>query len=333
MRARRAGLLAALAAMALGQAASAQPGASPFPQPPVLPGAPAPAVPDTVDAQVRLAVGAAPRAIEAQPPSVDFGGEVTITILGEGLAAADSLVLPPWLELVGVDGPEAGALAVTARVYGVDAFRVRQGDAVSNVVSVVGLGTDGSLTAPVRDPRRPGWNIGTILLLLAAAGVLAVLLSRIRRRRRTAPADLPVAGAAWPALALDLETAWDRLAREGDTRAFLDALAAVARAYAADRFRIAGREMTGAEVVEACRRLGYPADVGRSFGRLIDELDGRRYDRGALTTGYCREQAAILLSAVEQVRLPLDPAADAAQAQEAWRRLTEAMAAGGGARA
>ncbi len=330
---RRAGILAAFVAVSLAGRAPAQPGASSLPQPPVLPGAPAPVVPDTVEAAVVLVTGGTVTAMAIEPASVGFGGQAAITVTGSGLAAADSLVLPPWLELVEVAAAETDGLTAVVRVYGVDAFRLRQGDVLSGVVSVDGRGTDGSVTAPVRDPRRPGWNIWTILLILAAVSALVVLLSRIRRRPRELPMDRPVAGAAWPAFALGLDAARDRLARDGDTRAYVDALATAARGYAADRFRIAGREMTGAEIAEACRRLGYPGTVCRAFGRLVDELDSGRYDRGALTMDYCRERTAALLAAIEPVRLPAEPGAESEAAEAAWRRLTEAFGPGRGAAA
>ncbi len=322
-------LMAALPglALALATAAAAQVQTAP----------PATAPVDTVTATVQLlANGAALGALAVRPDSVAFGGIVWIVAQApDGSALADSLGLPDWLAPAPQAGPApdelAGRLAVPVRVYRLDPFRLAAGGRTSGVVTVRSRGTDGSLTAPVRAPRPLGWNVLVVVALAAALAVVLLLglsLSRRRRGQRARPGDRPVPGIGWPALALTLERLLAELQRAGDGRAFLDGLAAASRTYAATRFGIAGREMTGHEIAAACLRLGHDPQIGRAFARLLDDLDARRFDPEPVGEGWCRGQASALLAAVGSVRITAglpDPAAAAA-----WDRLQADLGRGGG---
>ena len=301
----------------------------------LAPAAPAPS--DTVTVAVDLlADGGTLEALEVRPDSVAFGGIVWIVArVPAGTTLADSLGLPDWLapapQAGNAPGELAGRLAVPVRVYGVDPFRLAAAGRTSGVVTVRSRGTDGGQTAPVRSPRPLGWN-ALVAVALVAALVAALLLGRWfwRRRRgpRARPGDRPVPGIGWPALALTLEDLLAELQRTGDSRAFLDGLAAASRTYAATRFGIAGREMTGHEIAAACLRLGHDPQIGRAFARLVDDLDGRRFDPEPVGEGWCRGQASALLAAVGSVRItagPPDPAAAAA-----WDRLQADLGRGGG---
>lgn len=306
--------------------------------------APPPAAPvDTVTAAVELLSGNPTLgALEVRPDSVAFGGVVWIVAEAPaGAALADSLVLPDWLAtepLAGsAPGDLAGRLVFPVRVYRIDPFRLASGGRTSGVVTVSSRGTDGSQTAPVRAPRPLGWNalvVAAVLLLLLAVLLLGRRLWHRRRKPRPRPGDRPVPGAAWPALALDLEGLLADLQRTGDGRAFLDGLAATTRTYAALRFGIAGREMTGREIGAACLRLGYAAEIGRAFARLVDELDARRFDPEPVGEGWCRERACALLTAVAPVRIAAGPpglaAGELAVAAAAWERLQAELGQGGG---
>lgn len=323
---------------------------------PILPGLPgrgaaaappAPVPPDTVTAPVvLLGPGGSARSLAVVPDTVTFGG-VAWLVAESGGTAADSLGLPDWLEPAADAGspPSAaaaapGRLAVPVRVYRVDPFRVREGGAVSGVVTVRSRGTDGSQTAPVRAPRLRGWRVLLIAALVLAALALLLLARMVWRRRRGPrphPADRPVPGAAWPRTATALAGLLDELDARGDARVFLDRLATLTRAYAADRFGIAGREMTGREIVAACRRLGHGPEAGRPFARLLEALDERRYAPGPVPGGWCRDRASELLAAVAAVRIAPGPtampAAELRAGESAWARLVGDLGRGGGAAA
>ena len=320
-------LLTVLPALALATTAAAQVQVAPPATVPV----------DTVTVPVDLlADGAAPQTLDVHPDTVAFGGIVWIVVQAPaGTTLADSLGLPDWLAPAPragtAPGELAGRLAVPVRVYRVDPFRLAAGGRTSGVVTVRSRGTDGGQTAPVRAPRPLGWN-ALVAVALVAALVAALLLGRwLWRRRRgpqARPGDRPVPGIGWPTLALTLDSLLAGLQHAGDGRAFLDGLAGATRTYAATRFGIAGREMTGPEIAAACLRLGHDPRIGRAFARLVDDLDARRFDPEPVGEGWCREQAAALLAAVGSVRItagPPDPAAAAA-----WDRLQADLGQGGG---
>jgi len=316
-----------------------------LPQPPVMPGDPQTASPpaplEPISAQIEVfAAETELRGLTVSPDSVSFGGLVWIVAepAGAGSARADSLVLPVWLEpapqerqLAELD-PPAGALVVPVRVYGIAPFTLTSGGAESALVTVSGGGTDGSLTAPVRQPRRPGWNALTLAALLLSAVVLAILVWWLWNRRkepRAGPVDRVVAPAAWPEAAIGLEHLLSDLRATGDSRAFLDGLAALARAYAAGRFGIAGREMTGREIAAACDRLGYAREVGRGFSAVITAADNRRFDPSPVSESWCLDRTADLVASIDAVRIA-EAGPSVAAAGSAWDELGRRLVTSGG---
>jgi hypothetical protein len=299
--------------------------------------APAPVVPDTAVADIVWPDAAVVWLVGVGPDSVMLGDPIWVEVAG-ATVPPDSLGLPVWLEAapdLARPSEAADRQFLPLRVYRLAPFRLRLGDAVSEVVVVSGRNPDPGTVAPVRMPRLPGWAWRTLLALLAIL-LLAVWLGRRLLARRRGPLDYgrdrPLAGAAWPRAAGELEELLAALAGGAPPRDCLDGLRIVTRNYVRDRFLVPGRELTGPEIEAACVRLGHPRELARRFARLVTGLDRRRYDPAPVSEAWCRERVTELVTAIEAVRIePLDAPAAAADAWARVRQQLEPVPAGGAA--
>jgi hypothetical protein len=285
-----------------------------------MPAASVPVVPDTALAVLSLPADVvAPMAWSAGPDTVVFGGTLTIVPAGEVADAAVSLSLTSeedWLLPVGEKEPGflKGLLGregekptePSFRVFRTDPFRVAVGEWVSPVIHVRGRASGTGEFAGVRTPSFPGWPWVRVLLLALALGLVVFLGIWLwdRRRGPVIWPDRSVASAGW----LDTAPGFRDLLTEGalargDARCFLDGLAGLARRYVGGRYGIAASEMTGPEMVTACRRLGYPLGPVRLLAGIVDEADRRRYDPEPPTPARCREQAVAFYSSVQSTRI------------------------------
>lgn len=316
----------------------------------------APALPDTSVGRILLAAEAPPvLAVHVRPDSVAFGDLVQVAVDFAGTAPPDSAlrVQAPWMAPAGAPArggllnrgpgrdPEqdparwpvlpqgAGRLVRSFRVYGTDPFRLQAGAAISPVVDVGGRTDAAGQAAPVRDPRALGLALAAwVWILLGAAAAAALIWWLWRRRGRAAveDLDLPVASIAWLAAVRDLRRLLDETGSAGwEGRRFLDRLAGIVRTYIGGRFLIGAREMTGREIVAACRSRGYPSAPAKALAALVDRADRRRYGPGDPGPQECREAAAAFLELLGQVRIlprmtPVPPA-DLQSAQAAWASL------------
>ncbi|MBK7671345.1 MAG: hypothetical protein IPJ24_08125 [bacterium] len=347
-------LTAALAVLAMVTSAGAQ-------MPPV-PGGSAPAVPDTG----RLAFAAAdslpaPTAFHVLGDTVAFGGLLGIAWdLPPGAASAgapptvagDQLILEPeparpWWRITGGGRSKLFADAVAAlppspgervvatyRVYRTAPFRLEWLGRTSPVVLVRGRVDDPSRLAAIRDPRPVGWFTAAAAVLLALLVLLAAASWwwwRRRRRRDNSALDWSLPEPAWIGTALALRVLLaERHLERGDTRLFLDGLAAVARRHAAGHFGVAAAEMTGRELVASCNARGYAPVQPEALARIIDAADLHRYDRAAPTAEWCRQEAVDLLTALSATRVMPRQTPVAAErlleAGKAWTAVTADLA-------
>ncbi len=328
-------------------------------------GQPAPVVPDTVE--IRISVPDSlpqPQALYVVQDTLVFGGLLHLVLdypAGQAdgpelMPEADGQWLAPYVE------PERGFLARLLRprqepavdmsalpatenlrvvrsfhVYRRDPLQIRWQDQLSPVLPVIGQTAGTENTATIRTPRSLVWTpwrlVGVTVLVL-----LLVLAAYLLWRRRNLPAPLehwPVPPAAWMATATSLQSLLNEnvLAR-GETREFLDRLAFLARDYVAGRYRIAAREMTGPEIVAACKGLGHDTSHPAGFARLIDLADRERYNPTAPETAFCREQAVQFMGRINRVRLErqyirVQPEQLLA-AQKAWAALAVELGTGAG---
>lgn len=319
----------------------------------ILPGAgTAPVVPDTASVELELAADSPrPTAIDLAPVPVDFG-EIVALVLSYPAGQEPPLLAnePPvdWLEYAPEAGRDhldrleaavaerdgrpsgTGTVVVPVRIYRTDPFVLASGDVRSPVIEVRGRTTDLSGTAAIRQPRQRGWNL-LVIAALAVSIVLLGLLLWVLWRRRNAPAvieDWQPAPPGWLGAAIRLRDLLERRDPErGAGRAFLDELAAVVRAFLADRYGVAAREMTGAEIVAACRHRGFELEPVRALARLLEEADRCRYDPEPVTTVWARDRAAELIGWMRELRIrprqtPVG-AAEMLEAERAWAALEE----------
>ncbi len=299
-----------------------------------VPGAPAPAVPDTG----RLAFAAvdslpAPIAFHVLGDTVAFGGLLGVAWdLPQGAAgpgsppvvAGDQVIVEPeparpWWRFTSGSRKKVFADVVAAlpaspgervvatyRVYRTAPFRLEWQGRSSPVVLVRGRVDDPSRLAAIRDPRPVSWFTATAAVLLAALVLLAAAVWWWwRRRRRDAAAlDWSLPEPAWIGTALALRALLaERHLERGDARLFLDGLAAVARRHAAGHFGVAAAEMTGRELVASCDARGFAPGQPEALARIIDAADLRRYDRAAPTAEWCRNVAVDLMAALSATRV------------------------------
>ena len=118
----------------------------------------------------------------------------------------------------------------------------------------------------------------------------------------------------------------------GESRAFLDGLAGVARRFVAGRYRIAAQEMTGREIITACAHLGYRSAQPGVFARLIDRVDLCRYNPEETGPGWCRDQAVLLYDQIDTVRIMPRytevPAEIRREGETAWSYLKRELCSG-----
>lgn len=351
--------------LALAAAASAQmprqpdppagraPGGMPSLPQGMMPGAePAPVVPDTATVELNLAEGSSwPAALDFAPAPVEFGGIVAMVLrYPVGQEAPDVAGEPPadWMEYVPevsqehLDRLEAAVaerpdtpggsntVIVPVRIYRTDPFVLTAGDVRSPVIGVRGRTTDLSESAAIRPPRVRGWNL-LVIAALAVSIVLLALLVWALWRRRNAPVvieDWQPARPGWLAAAVRLQALLEgRGLERGAGRETLNELAAITRGFVADRFGVAAREMTGGEIVEACRARGHRLEPVRALARLIDQCDRRRYDPDPIPATWVRSRTAELISRMRELRIePRQtevPAAERLEADRAWTGLQE----------
>ena len=288
-------------------------------------------VPDTVlFGDIAAMVCRFPVGSEA-PGFAGFGQDAELSPLTEEISAEHLDRLEAWAAKAPY-GPATGqnSVMIVFRSYRADPFLVTWGDVESQVVSVRGRTEDLSQTAPIRVPRSWGWNLWTVAGL-ALVCVLVVLLGWLlwsRRARHDALTDWELAQPAWITASGRLRSLLESAAVDrGQEREFLNELASIARGFAADRYRIAAREMTGQEIVLACRRLGYRTTVPARLARLVDEADRRRYDPDPVDATWCRQQAVELIEQMAAVRILPRQTNVAAEirleADRAWMKLQE----------
>lgn len=313
----------------------------------------APAVIDTVVANLRWpATWPEPRTFLVGPDTLRLGDELlvgvdlpgTLTARPDSLLASDQdwLVATGWrpAEIAGGAGAgiqtawpavESGYRRIVRRlrVYRLDPFVLQVPGWTSRVMGILPRLEDQGSMAPVRDPRPLGWSPAVWLmwvffgLLLVALGVLGW-----RRRRRmveTLP-DATLALPAWMEAACGLqELLRAGLLESGRKREFLDALAGLMRNFTAGRYLIGAREMTAAEIVDACARRAYDPGPVRDLAGVIAASDGTRYHPADPDGAECRIAAATFFRVLEQVRIRpefiVPPADQALRADRVWADL------------
>ncbi|PIV80594.1 hypothetical protein COW53_08870 [bacterium CG17_big_fil_post_rev_8_21_14_2_50_64_8] len=291
----------------------------------------APAVIDTVVANLRWpAAWAEPRTFLVGPDTLRLGDELlvgvdvpdTLTARPDSLLAGDQ----DWLVATGWRPAETGGGAGTGvqaawppvepgyrrlvrqlRVYRLDPFVLQVPGWTSRVMSILPRLADQGSMSPVRDPRPLGWSPAVWLvwvffgLLLIALGVLGW---RRRRLRIKAPPDATIALPAWMDAACGLqELLRAGLLESGHNRDFLDALAGLMRRFTAGRYLIGAREMTAAEIVDACSRRAYDPGPVRDLAGVIAASDGTRYHPADPDGSNCRAAATTFFRVLEQVRI------------------------------
>ena len=342
---------------------------SPGPAVPSLPMQPSPEplpiVPDTVEIRITVPDSLPqPRAIRVVQDTVLFGGllhlvldyppELSDELQGHPLSEGEWLVPEAtaepgfWARLLGREAEPAvdlSALPATTdprvlrsfRVYRRDPFQIRWRDELSPILTVSGQTADAEQTATIRRPRPLSWTPWQLLLAGLVLAGLGWLVWRLwRRRRGSAPLEhWPLPAPAWLATTTGLQALLaDNVLARGDTGLFLDRLAFLARDYVANRYRVPARELTGREIIRACRALGHDLAHPTGFARLIDLADRERYNPEAPPASFCREQAVQLMGRLARVRLEHHhitvPPDQLLAAQKAWAELVAELGIGAG---
>jgi hypothetical protein len=314
---------------------------------PAMPAVPVPADPDTVAVRLEFPEDRPlPVAVSLARDTLLMGQETLLTLdfdptvlPDEPLFLLDGLEFSQtWLAWNGtatVDPAQPGRLSLPVRIYQINPFRVEVGQAATGVY-LVNLRTEGTQeTATIRDPRRWGWNLLTILTAAVVLTLLVLLAWWAWTARKVATEEIsdwavPVPG--WIPAAVDLENLLETgLLERGDFRAFLDRLAGICRHYLAVRFGIRAVEMTPPEIRSACRSLAQPAALTDSFLDILEGLDSRRYDPQPADPEYCRHTAYRFQTAMEAARIlprftPV-PAEDLLRGEKAWAHNETTLAA------
>lgn len=303
-------------------------------------GMPVAADPDTVTAHLILPEEAQlPVAMTLRPDTLLLGRDAFLELefnLDE-MTTAEDLVQglemdEPWFHWDGTSTlKENRILVLPIKIYQINPFKVALGE-LETPVYLVDLSTESTQeTAGIRDPRRWGWNLFTILFGALVATALALLGWWAWTARKVATEKLPqwdVPPPGWMPFCLDLEKLYrgEALSR-GESSAYLDRLAALCRRYLAARFRVGAMEMTGPEVKTSCANLGLPAVDTDPFVEILNAVDSHRYNPEPTATDTCRRKTGQLFQAVARVRiLPKYTPVDAGQlveAEQCWSRLSE----------
>jgi len=325
---------------------------------------PAPAVIDTATAALDFsALEVAPAQVHTVQDTVLFGDlfhlvldfpEVSDAVPEIPLAAGGDWFVPENARDQGVisrllgggtpGGPDLGDLpvvpegtryVVSFRVYRTNPFQVQAGAFMSPVIQVRGRVEGTADTAPIRSPRPVRWSPWIALGLIAFL-VLVLVIGRLlwaRGRDQSEWVDREIPGPAWLTASVELRDLLGKgFLNRGESRPFLDGLAGITRRFVAGRYRIAGQEMTGREILEACGDLGYLSPHPGVFGRLIDSVDHHRYNPETPSPGWCRDQAVLFFAEIGRVRvLPRYSEVSAGvvgKGEKAWKDLGRELAAG-----
>lgn len=197
-------------------------------------------------------------------------------------------------------------LVQSFRVYRTNPFRLQAGSFISPVIQVKGRVAGTDEIAAIRTPRPGGWSPLVVLGLLVFFFLILVLgwflWDRGNRGEELRDWDLPPP--AWLFTSIELrDLLIEGSLGRGDSRAFLDGLAGIARRFVAGRYGIAAQEMTGREIATACADLGHRSTQPGIFARMIDAVDNRRYNPETSAVGWCRDQAILLYDQMALVRI------------------------------
>jgi hypothetical protein len=210
-----------------------------------------------------------------------------------------------------------------------------QPDLLSAVVSVRPRLAAAAPPAPVRDPRGLGWRGRRLALLaLVAAGLVALLARRWRRRHAPAgPVDVPLPPPAYLTAARALRALLDEaLPARGEGRRFLDRLAGEIRLYLRARYRVPAPTLTPDEIAQALTALGHELPLAVAGERLLRACDARRFAPGAATSAACQSLLAEAVALIAAGRVPARftpvPAPLLSEGEAAWARLAALPGAG-----
>jgi len=221
-------------------------------------------------------------------------------ILGRGgVALPDMSALPAAGERV--------RLVQSFRVFRTNPFRLQADSFMSPVIQVKGRIEGADEIAGIRTPRSSGWSplvvLGLLVFFFLVLWLAWLLWNRGSQREELADWDLPPP--AWLTASIQLrDLLKEGTLSRGESRAFLDGLAGIARRFVAGRYRIAAQEMTGREIIAACADLGHRSTQPGIFARMIDAVDHHRYNPETSGAAWCREQAILLYDQMARVRTP-----------------------------
>lgn len=313
---------------------------------PQMPAAmPEPADPDTVTARLVLPEDLPrPASIAFFPDTVTVGSDAFLRLeFQPGQAPVDLTALRQssefsqewiqWNPKLKAEAVPEDAVVLPVKIYQINPFQVEL-DGLSTQVVLVDLRTEGSQdTASVRDPRRWGWNLWTLVvagLLLLGLLLLAWWIWTARKVAAEKLPDWQVPPPAWLQSCLELKTLHDEgVLERGQGREYLDRLAGICRRYLAGRFRVGAVEMTGPEISLACAERGYPRQLSERFTLLLARIDTSRYDPDGLSSHACLLRGREFMSGMAHARIiprhtpvPVDLAL---AADKAWSQLTEQL--------
>ena len=226
-------------------------------------------------------------------------------------------------------------LVQSFRVYRTNPFRLQAGSFMSPVIQVKGRVAGTDEIAAIRTPRPGGWSPLVVLGLLVFFFLILLLgwflWDRGNRSEELKDWDLPPP--AWLSTSIELrDLLTEGSLGRGESRAFLDGLAGIARRFVAGRYRIAAQEMTGREIVTACADLGHRSTQPGIFARMIDAVDNRRYNPETSAVAWCRDQAILLYDQMAIVRIEPRfsrvPADLRREGETAWADLKRELSSG-----